>query len=107
MDSNEDDEEPQDEPGTSSNSQPIVLVLPLHQGPAAIDNSADEDSEYSDEYSARSEASGRTDVYVLTDDVDWTVTPETHNYAAAARSFCIVTTENGDQQELCHLITMP
>ena len=35
MDSDEDDEEPQNEPGSSSNSQLIVPVLPLHQGPAA------------------------------------------------------------------------
>ena len=46
MESDEDDEEPQKEPETSSNSQPIVPVLPLHpgqaassQGPAAFDNS--------------------------------------------------------------------
>ena len=92
MDSDEDDEEPQNEPGSSSNCQPIVPVLPLHQGPAAssqgpaasaqgpaassqgpaaFDNSADEDSEYSDEFSARSQDSGRTvfylDLSVLTD----------------------------------------
>ena len=82
MDSDEDNEEPQNEPGSSSNSQPIVPVRPLHQGPqepaassqgpAAFDNSADEDSEYSDEKSARSQDSGRTmfyrDLSVLTDD---------------------------------------
>ena len=98
MDSDEDDEEPQNEPGTSSNSQPIIPVLPLHQGPAASANSEDEDSEYSDEYSARSQDSGRTvlypDLFVLTNDEHWTVTPETHKYAAAAGSFCFVTTEN-------------
>ena len=32
MDSNEDDEVPQDEPGTSSNTQPPVPVLPLQSG---------------------------------------------------------------------------
>ena len=52
MDSDEDNEEAQNEPGSSSNSQPIVSVRPLHQGPqepaassqgpAAFDNSADE-----------------------------------------------------------------
>ena len=36
----------------SSNPRPIVPVLPLHQGPVASDHSADEDSEYSNEYSA-------------------------------------------------------
>ena len=35
MDSDDDDEEPQNEPGTSSTSQPFVPVLPLNQGPAA------------------------------------------------------------------------
>ena len=86
MDLDEDDEEPQNEPGSSSNSQPIVPVLPLHQGPeassqeptassqgpAAFDNSADKDSEYSDECCAQSQDSGRTvfhpDLSVLTDD---------------------------------------
>ena len=86
MDSDEDDEEPQSEPGRSSNSQCVVPVLPLHQGPAAssqeptarsqgpaaFDNSADEDSEYTDEYCARSQDSGRTVLYtdlsVLIDD---------------------------------------
>ena len=41
--------------------------------------------------SARSQDSGRTmlhpDLYILTDDEQWTVTPETHKYAAAAGSF--------------------
>ena len=31
MDSDEDDDEPQNEPGSSSNSQPIVPALTLHQ----------------------------------------------------------------------------
>ena len=55
MNSDEDDEEPQNEPGTSSTSQPTVPVLPYYQGPAAtfqgpavLDNSADEDSECSE-----------------------------------------------------------
>ena len=118
MDSDENDEEPKNETRTSSNYQPIVPVLPLHQGaaasspgPAAFDNSADEDSEHSDEYSARSQDSGRTvfypDFHVLTNDEHWTVTPETHMYAAAAGSFSFVTTENEEQQDSCNLITMP
>ena len=52
MDSDEDDEDPQNEPGSSSNSQPTVPVLFYHQGqaassqgPAAPDNFVDEDSE--------------------------------------------------------------
>ena len=35
------------------------------------------------------------------------MTPETHKSAAAAGSFCFVTTENGDQQDICKLTTMP
>ena len=35
------------------------------------------------------------------------MTPETHKYAAAAGSFCFVTTENGDQQDICKLTIMP
>ena len=104
-----DDEEPQNEPGTSSTSQPIVPVLPHYQGPAASSqgpaasaNSGDEDSENSDEYSAQSQDSGRTvlcpDLYVPSNDEHWTMTPETHKYAAAARSFFFVTTENGDNR---------
>ena len=61
MDSDEDDEEPQNESGTSSNSQPTVPVLPFHpgsaansQGQAAPNNSLDEDIEYTDEHSAQS-----------------------------------------------------
>ena len=56
MDSDEDDEEPQNEPGTSPTSQPFLPVLPLNQGaaassqgPAARSKSDDENSEYSDE----------------------------------------------------------
>ena len=117
MDSDEDDEGPQNEPGTSSNSEPITPVLPLHQGPAASSqgpaasaNSEDDDSEYSDEYSVRSQDSGRTvlypDLHVLTNDEHWTVRPETHKYAAAAGSFWFVTTESGEQQDVCNLTTM-
>ena len=99
MESDEDDEEPQNEPGTSSNSQPTVPILPLDQGPAAssqgpaaFDNSVDENSVYGDEYSAQSQNTERTmfypDLYVLTNDEHWTMTPETNKYAAAAGSFC-------------------
>ena len=63
LDSDEDDEEPQSELGTSSSSQSTVPVQPLHQGPAASSqgpaassqgpgasaNSCDEDSECSDD----------------------------------------------------------
>ena len=114
MDSDED----QNVPGTSSNSQPTEPVQPLHQGPAASSQGPaastihnDEDREYSDEYSAQSQDSGRTvlcpDLYVLISDEHWAMTPETHKYAAAAGSFCFVITENGDQQDICNLTTMP
>ena len=115
MDSDEDAEEHQNEPGTSSTSPPTVPVLLYHQGPAAnshgpivLDNSADEDSENSNEYSAQSQDAQRTlyypDVYVLTNDDH---TPETHKYTAAAGPFRFVTTEHGDQQHICKRITMP
>ena len=118
MDSDEHDEEPQNEPGTSSNSQTTVPVLPLQQGPAASSqgpaasaNSGDEDSEYSNEDRAQSQDSGRTvlypDLYVLTNDEHGAMTPETHKYAAAAGSFCFVTTENVRQLDIYNLATMP
>ena len=47
------------------------------------------------------------DLYVLTNDELWTMIPETHKYAAAAGSFCFSVTENGEQQDICKLITMP
>ena len=93
---------PQNAIGTSSNSQTTVPVLPLLQGPAASSQgpaassqgpaasaySGDEDSEYSDEYSAQTQDSGRTVLYpdlsVPINDEHWTVTRETHKYAAAA-----------------------
>ena len=63
------------------------------QGPAAPDNSVDEDRENSDEYSAQSRDSERTlfypDLNVLTNDENWTMTPETENYVAAAGSFAL------------------
>ena len=127
-DSDEDGEEPRNDTGTSSNTQPIVPVLNLQQGPAASSQgpsaSANSEDEYTDDddecgdgesgpaiQSARSHDSGRTVLYpdlcVLTDDEHWTVTPETHKYAAAAWTFCSVTTENGEQQDVCNLTTMP
>ena len=88
LDSDEDDEERENEPRTASNSQPTAPVLLCSHGPAASSISGDEDSEKSDEYSAQSQDCGRTvlypDLYVLTDDEHWTMTPETHKYAAAA-----------------------
>ena len=103
IDSDEDEEEPQNEPGNSSNTQPTVPVLP--------DNSGDEDSEYSDGKSAQSRESEKAlyypDVCVLTNDEHWTMTPETHKYAAAAGPFGFSMTENGEQQDICNLITMP
>ena len=40
------------------------------------------------------------DLHILTDDEHWTMTPEAHKYAAAAGSFCFVTTENGEQLDI-------
>ena len=87
-DLNENDEEPQNELGTFSKSQPTVPVLPPHQepaassqGPAASTTPDDEDSEYSVEKSAQSQDCGRTvlfpDLYGPTNDDHWTMTPET------------------------------
>ena len=78
--SDEDDEEPRNEPGTSSNTQPTVPIL--------RENSGDEDSEHSSEYSVRSQDSGRT------------VLPATHKYVAAAGLCCFSMTENGEQQDM-------
>ena len=47
------------------------------------------------------------DFYVLTNDEHWTVTPEAHKYAATAGSFCFVTTEKGEQQDIYGLTTCP
>ena len=97
--SREQDEEPQNEPGTSSTSQ--TSALHLHQKRAASHfskqqpitwgtsckcaDSGDEDIECSDEYSAKSENSGKTvlkDFNVLTNDEHWAMTPETHKHAS-------------------------
>ena len=40
-------------------------------------------------------------------DEHWTMTPEAHQCAAAAGSFCFVTAENGEQQERYNLTTIP
>ena len=50
MDSDEDDEQPQNEPGTSSNTPPIVPVLPLQQGPAASSQGPSAGTNSEDEY---------------------------------------------------------
>ena len=116
------------EPGTSSNTQPTVPVLPLPprsatspQGPSTSTSSEDESTDDDDEHgeresgpaiqSARSHDSRRTVLYpdlrVLTNVEHWTMTPETHKYAVAAGSFCFVTTENGEQQDVCNLTAIP
>ena len=59
----------------------------------------------------RSHDSGTTvlhpDLYVPTNGEHWTMTPEAHKYAAAAGSFCFVTAENGEPNELYNLTTLP
>ena len=146
MDSDEDDEVPQNEHGTSSSAQlPVpLLVLPLRSGSTSSshgpltsttptnsqrtststsseDESADIDDEHGEResgpavQSARGHGSGRTvfcpDLHVLTNDEHWTMTPEAHKYAhkyaAAAGSFCFVNTENGEQQDIYNLTTIP
>ena len=140
MDSDEDDEVPRNEPGTSSNTQPPVPASPLQSGSTSSshgpststastssqrtststsseEESADNDDDHGEGesgpaiQSARSQGSGRTvlypDLYVLTNDEHWTLTPEAHKYAAAAKSFCFVTTENGEQQDIYNLTTIP
>ena len=74
---------------------------------------------HSDEYNAQSQDSERTlfcpDLYVLTNDEHWTMTLETHKYAAAAGSFCFATTENWrttrhmqlDHRAVCTTIIVP
>ena len=103
LDSDEEDEELRNEPGTSSITQPTAPMLPY--------NSGDEDGEYSDEYSAHSRDSERTlyypDLCVLRNDAHWTMTLETRKYAAAAGSFCFPMTVHGEQQDICNVITMP
>ena len=47
------------------------------------------------------------DLHILTNDEHWTVTPVTHKYAAAAGSFCFVTTANGEQQDFNNLTAIP
>ena len=83
--------------------KPAVPVLSFYTG--------DEDSECCDAYCAQSRDSENAlyhpDLYVLTNDEHWTMTPETHKYAAAAGSFCFSMTENGEQQDICNLIIMP
>ena len=122
MDSNEDDDEPQDEPGTSSNSQttiPSTTFFIKDQQPGRKDqlparkevasaNPGDQDSEKSDEYRAQSQDSGRTvpypDLHVMMNIGQWRLK---HKYAAAAGSFCFCFNRNGDQQDICNLTTMP
>ena len=152
MDSDEDDAVQQKEPGTSSNTQLPVPVLPLQsrarrgdtmagqirsttslqdpststtstssQRTSTSTSSEDESTDNDDEHgegefgpaiqSARSHDLGRTvfypDIFVLTDNEHWIMTPEAHKYAAAAGSFCFVTMENGEQHDLYNLSTIP
>ena len=112
VDSDEDDEEPQNEPGTSSTSQPFVPALPLNQRPAASSQAPilmtkTVSIAISTVHEVRTLEGHYPDLYILTNDEHWTVTPETHKYAAAAGSFCFVTTETSDQQDINNLTTVP
>ena len=109
------DQHPAHNPLTSTTSTSL-------QGPSASTISEDESADNDDAHgeresgptiqSARSHDSGRSvlrpDLYVLTIDEHWTMTPEAHKCAAAkSRSFCFVISENGAQQDVCNLIIMP
>ena len=93
-DSEDDDDEPINEPGTSSH----LPMLPLQQNPESNGNDESDNGEYQDAphspgiSSAQSNDSEETafypELFVLTNDDHWTETPETHKYAAAAGSFC-------------------
>ena len=102
---------------TSSQGPPTSTTLASSQRTSTSTSSEDESTNNDDEHgegesgpaiqSAQSHDSGRTvlypDLYVLTNNEHWTMTPEAHKHAAAAGSFCFVTTENGEQQDLYNL----
>ena len=98
------------EPGTSiklpvhSGVHRPVLPRPVHKehpSTSSEDESTDNDDDHGEgesgpvTQSARSHDSGRTvlypDPYFWTNDEHWTMTPEAHKYAAAAGTFCFVT----------------
>ena len=118
MDWDEDDEEPQNEPGTSSNSQPAVKVLPLHQapatssqGPTVLDNTAYEDTvgiAMKIVHKVRV-PKGFCTIQISTFSLLMSVGHwhQRHKYVAAAGAFCFATTENGAQEDTCNLTTMP
>ena len=112
MDSDEDDEELQKTPNlfkllthctSTSCSSRTDSKFSRTSRP---DNFVDEDTEYSYENSARCQDSEKTlfhpDLYVSTNDEHWTMPPEKHKYAAAAGTFCFMTTENGDTTGSLH-----
>ena len=106
---------------TSSQAPSTSTTSTSSQRTSTSTSSEDESTDNDDEHgeresgpairSARSHDSGRTvfhpDLYVLTNNEPWTMTPETHKYAAAAGSFCFVTAENGEQQDHYNLTTRP
>ena len=47
------------------------------------------------------------DLHVLTNEEHWKITPEAHKYAAAAKSSCFVISENGEQQDIFNLTSIP
>ena len=80
MDSDEDDEEPQNEPGTSSTSQAPTLMTKT----VSIAMCTAHEVRTLDGYCATQIRSH------LIDDEHWTVTPETHKCAAAAGSHSVL-----------------
>ena len=88
MDSDEDDKEPHHEPGTSSNPLYQCYLFIKDQQPVRKDQLPVPTLRIK-----TVKDSGKTvldpDLYVLTNDEDWTVPLETHMYVAAAGSFCL------------------
>ena len=111
MDSDEVDEKPQNERGTSSKSQTIVPVLPLHQGLAAS-SQGPAASANSGEFTAMSTVhrvktlEEQYSVQISTfDQLDyWTMTLK-YSRSSRITLFCYI--KNGDQQDICNLATMP
>ena len=97
-----------------------VPVLPLQSGSTSSshgpstrtsskDEFADNDHEHGEENLAQQYKVHEVvttvlhpDLHVLTNVEHWTMTPEAHKHAAAAKSFCFVTTENGEQTDICN-----
>ena len=115
MDSDEDDEVPQNEPGTFSTSKPFVPVLPLNQGPAASSqgpaasaNSDDKNSEYSDEYSAQESGLWKDNALPRSQYPDWwwTLDNEAWNTQLCSCSRVILFCDYGKRRTTRHIYNL-